>query len=42
VTLLREDDVRAITVDTVAASVSRQLSAFRRQNTTSPHLTNED
>ncbi len=42
VTLLREDDVRAITVDTVAASVSRQLSAFRRQNTTSPHLTAED
>ncbi len=42
VTLLREDDVRAITVDTVLASVSRRLSGFSRQNTTQPYLTTDD
>jgi ADP-heptose:LPS heptosyltransferase len=33
-TLIREDDVRAITVDRVAAAISRQLSVISRQNNT--------
>ncbi len=33
-TLIREDDVRSITVERVAAEASRQLSVISRQNTT--------